>query len=59
MKNGVYLKDFGRIDRNKIVRFAFGSPLCVLGKGGEEQQAVNEFIVRELQEWGHNQIVGI
>lgn len=59
MNNGVYLKDFGRIDRGKEVRFAFGCPLRVVGKGGEEQQAVNEFIALKLREWGHDQIAGI
>ncbi len=50
-RNGKYLKDFGPIDAEKEVKFAFGEPLSVTGKGAEEQQAINAFIMRKLDEW--------
>ncbi len=49
--NGRYLKDFGKIDPSKPVRFAFGKPLWIKGRGAEEHQAIIEFIVKKLEEW--------
>jgi 1-acyl-sn-glycerol-3-phosphate acyltransferase len=51
-KNGKYIKDFGVIDASEPVRFAFGEPLSVVGKGAEEQQMVAEFISGKLAGWG-------
>jgi len=50
-KNGKMFKDFGRIDRGKTARFAFGKPMKVESRGNEEQQAVNDFITEKLNEW--------
>ncbi len=36
--NGVYLKDYGKIDPSKKVRFAFGKPLWIRDRGTEEHQ---------------------
>lgn len=49
-QNGWPLKDFGRIDRNRRVHFAFGSPLEIQGRGAEEHQQVIEFIQGRLRE---------
>lgn len=51
LQNGKILKDFGKIDRNIPVRFAFGAPFRVNGRGSEEQDMINVFIERKLQEW--------
>ncbi len=51
-QNGKYLKDFGIIDAEKEVCFAFGESFPVMGKGAEEQQTINTFIVERLSEWG-------
>ena len=48
---GRWLRDFGRVDVSRRVRFHFGDPLCVSGNGRAEHQAVIEFIVRNLSEW--------
>ena len=50
-KNGTIFKDFGRIDKNLIARFAFGEPLKVSGRGNEEHRAINDFIAGKLSEW--------
>jgi len=50
-RNGSIAKDFGRIDTSKTAYFAFGAPLEIKGKGAEEQQAINEFIVGKLKNW--------
>jgi 1-acyl-sn-glycerol-3-phosphate acyltransferase len=49
--NGKRLKDFGKIDASKSVKFAFGAPMRVKGRGGEEHQAIIEFIAHKLKEW--------
>ena len=49
--NGKYLKDFGKIDASRRVRFAFGEPMPVEGRGADEHQAIIQFISGKLQEW--------
>jgi len=51
-QNGRIIKDFGKIDRNKTVYFAFGKPLEVNSRGNEEHQAINNFIMEKLGDWG-------
>ena len=53
-RNGKYIKDLGKIDNTKDVKFAFAEPLTVQNKGSEEHQAVIDFIVSKLQEWEGN-----
>ena len=48
---GKLATDFGRIDPGKPVRFAFGEPLQVQGRGTEEQQRIVEFIDERLRAW--------
>ncbi len=43
--------DIGRIDPARPVRFAFGEPLCVTGRGTEENRAIIDFIQSKLREW--------
>jgi len=50
-QNGRLSKDFGRIDRCKTAYFAFGKPLEVNSRGNEEQQAINDFIMKKLSDW--------
>jgi len=50
-QNGRVLKDFGRINTNKNIYFAFDKPLRVTGKGNEEQQIINDFITGKLKSW--------
>jgi 1-acyl-sn-glycerol-3-phosphate acyltransferase len=49
--NGTYLKDYGKIDPSKKVRFAFGKPLWIRERGTEEHQEIIEFITGKLKEW--------
>ncbi len=48
---GKYLKDYGRIVPSTRVRFAFGTPLTIRGRGAEEHDEIIRFIIRKLQEW--------
>ena len=49
--NGRLIRDFGKIDPTKKVRFAFSEPLWIEGRGTEQQQAAIDFIQRKLAEW--------
>lgn len=49
--NGRYLKDFGKIDPEKKVYFAFGRPFRIKGRGDEGHKDVLEFISNKLREW--------
>ena len=49
--NGKFLKDFGKIDPAKKIKFAFGAPISITGKGNEAHEAVKDFIVSRLKEW--------
>ncbi len=51
-ENGKISKDFGRIVPSRSVHFAFGKPLMVEGKGGDEHQAIIDFIESHLARWG-------
>jgi 1-acyl-sn-glycerol-3-phosphate acyltransferase len=48
---GRLLKDFGKMDPSKKVRFAFGKPLLIKDRGVEEHQEIVTFITGKLQEW--------
>jgi 1-acyl-sn-glycerol-3-phosphate acyltransferase len=48
---GKIMKDFGRIDRTKKVRFAFGKPMEIKGRGADEHQAIISFIQESLARW--------
>ncbi len=49
--NGKHLKDFGCIDTSRIIRFAFGEPISVQGRGSDEHQQVIDFIQQKQDEW--------
>jgi 1-acyl-sn-glycerol-3-phosphate acyltransferase len=49
--NGKMLKEFGKIDPGKTVRFSFGEPLTIKNRGVEEHNAIIEFIQKKLGEW--------
>ena len=49
--NGKRMKDFGKIDPSKTVRFAFGEPIWVKERGAEQHQQVIDFISGKLNEW--------
>ncbi|EMI53783.1 lysophospholipid acyltransferase family protein [Rhodopirellula sallentina] len=49
--NGKKLKDFGAIDAAKTVRFAFGEPIEMSGRGTEQHQQTIDFIQRKIDEW--------
>ncbi|PKL51873.1 MAG: 1-acyl-sn-glycerol-3-phosphate acyltransferase [Nitrospira bacterium HGW-Nitrospira-1] len=48
---GKIIKDFGRVDKNKRVCFAFGKPMEIKGRGAEEHQKVIAFIQDNLAKW--------
>jgi hypothetical protein len=45
------LKDYGRINPLKKVRFAFGKPLRITDRGTEEHAEIVGFIKGKLEEW--------
>ncbi len=49
--NGRIIKDFGKIDPSKTVRFSFGRPVAIQGRGGDAHQAVIGFIKGKLSQW--------
>lgn len=55
--NGKLLKDFGKIDPNKIVHISFGEPLKISGNGNEEHQKAIDFIASKFIEWGRQDLL--
>jgi 1-acyl-sn-glycerol-3-phosphate acyltransferase len=49
--NGKWIMDFGWIEPSRRVRFAFGKPLRVTGRGAEQQASIIEFIQSHLDRW--------
>jgi 1-acyl-sn-glycerol-3-phosphate acyltransferase len=49
--NGRIIKDFGKVDISKTVRFSFGQPITIQGRGGNAHQAVTEYIKGKLSRW--------
>ena len=54
--NGRFIKDFGKIDVNEGVHFAFGEPIRIKDKGTEEHQMITEYIETKLKEWNERDI---
>ncbi len=55
--NGKILKDFGKIDPSREVKFAFGEPINIMGSGSEEHQKVIDFIKNKFIEWGRQDLI--
>lgn len=49
--NGKLIKEFGKIDASRTVRFAFGKPLWVQGRGNDVHLEVIDFIGQKLSHW--------
>ena len=49
---GRWVKDVGAIDPSKPVKFSFGAPITVEGRGQDEHEQVMAFIGQELARWG-------
>jgi 1-acyl-sn-glycerol-3-phosphate acyltransferase len=54
---GKWIKEFGKIDVSLPVRFAFGSPVMVEGRGNTTHHAIIRYISEHLQAWGCNVVV--
>ena len=54
---GRIIKDFGPVDKNKKVYFAFGEPMRISGRGAEEHERIIRFIKERLEEWGKGDMV--
>ncbi len=48
---GERFKDFGRIDPSKRAHLAFGEPMWIEGRGGDEHEAIISFIQGKLKGW--------
>ena len=46
------VSDFGKLEPSRPVRFAFGEPMMVEGKGAAENAALIDFIQSHLRKWG-------
>lgn len=51
-KNARHLKEFGRLDPSRVVRFQFGEPIRITGNGAVEHEMIKEFITERLFTWG-------
>ncbi len=49
---GRRVRDLGRVDRRKTVRFAFGPPIRIEGSGREAHEAAVDFIAKTFAGWG-------
>jgi 1-acyl-sn-glycerol-3-phosphate acyltransferase len=49
---GKFIKEFGKVDVSRPVRFAFGQPLMVEGRGNTTHQEVIRYISEHLEAWG-------
>jgi len=52
LRNGRLIKDLGRLDRSRTVRFKFGAPIEAGGNAKDAHRAVVEFIRENLRSWG-------
>jgi 1-acyl-sn-glycerol-3-phosphate acyltransferase len=50
--NGKYIKEVGRINRNKPIYMDFGAPMSIHGTGKEEHSKIIDFIISHLAKWG-------
>lgn len=49
--NGKWIKDFGPVDPSKTIRFAFGAPIHMEGRGADQHREVIAFIENQLEAW--------
>jgi 1-acyl-sn-glycerol-3-phosphate acyltransferase len=49
---GGWIRDFGPVDRSKVVRFKFGPPVDITGNGRDAHAACIRFISENLRKWG-------
>lgn len=52
---GRIMKDFGPVDKNKKVFFAFGEPMQIEGRGADEHRKVIDFIQNNLNKWAEEE----
>ena len=55
--NGKIIKDFGKIDPNKVVKIAFGEPMEIEGNGNIQHQKSIDFIENKFIEWGKKEYI--
>ena len=48
---GKWVPDFGRLDPRRKVRFAFGEPMMIEGRGGDANAKLISFIESHLERW--------
>lgn len=48
---GKVIRDFGRLDRSKVVRFRFGPPVSAEGTGKDAHRQTVEFISQTISSW--------
>ena len=56
MENGRIIKELGKINPERLVRFAFAPPMTINGNGRDEHEAINAFILEKLDVWGAPQL---
>lgn len=50
--NGKWFSYLGPIDPNKVVHIAFGEPIMIEGRGGQQHQEITNYIAANLRDWG-------
>lgn len=48
---GKWISELGRIDPSRKVRFAFGKPIEVQGRGTQQHEAIVQFVSEKLEAW--------
>jgi 1-acyl-sn-glycerol-3-phosphate acyltransferase len=49
--NGKWIKEFGKIDPRRMIRFSFGPPMTAQGRGSSQHKAVLDYIKTKLDGW--------
>jgi 1-acyl-sn-glycerol-3-phosphate acyltransferase len=58
LQNGKWIKDLGKFDTQKPIRFAFGEPILKFGPGGrDEHEQVRDFIQLKLASWEQDKMM--
>lgn len=52
-RTGRFIKDFGPLDTDKKVHFAFGGPMSITDRGADEHRWIIRFIQEKLREWSN------
>ncbi|MBZ0180369.1 MAG: 1-acyl-sn-glycerol-3-phosphate acyltransferase [Melioribacteraceae bacterium] len=55
--NGKLIKDFGKIDPNKVVKISFGEPIVKIDDDLTAHNKIIDFIAAKFEEWGKSELI--